>query len=248
MLTERRFNMLRMGLAVMVIAALFAGTALGTPTVMYTLTLNGVYTDNTNKTPVALTQAQLASAPSLPAAYDYDLQLSMSIGGLAAGENLEAVQVVFQGLNDGTLTSGPVKWGYWGHANPPLVEIGSRYYNYFVMNQSINTSGGQYVYVGINDNVANAVTPGQSGPVVLGDLWVNWDGVTPVDVTPAALSSPNALETWVNNASGTSNTSKAYDSDGFTVVSSGVQFGAAPEPATLSLLALGGLAMLRRRK
>ncbi len=134
------------------------------------------------------------------------------------------------------------------------------------------------VFVAFNSGVASYTHPGQSldGPagsgyetITIGTLSVTWDGSGPASMTtqPLLMSNPgaNSFSTWDNNgtiddnfvgsagpvATAWPNDQMTYNGNTITLdyASNQVMFVAAtPEPASLSLLALGGLAMLRRRK
>jgi hypothetical protein len=221
--------------------------------------LNAVYTNNTDTTPVSLTPGQLANAASLPAGYDYDLQLSMSVTGLAAGENFGNALINFAGMADAGQSSGAlasdlagthIDWS--GNSSISPLMIGKTSYPYFKNNEVDGTyPGAQSVFVAFVAPVANAANPGATSSVLLGDLWVNWNGTTPTLLSPTGVkvTGTNDLSTWENNSTG-AGTQLPWVDGTYTIVSNGVQFGAAiPEPATMSLLVLGGIgALLRRRK
>jgi hypothetical protein len=245
-----------------VVVALVAGAAFATPTVTYNLSLNAVYTNDSITTPVALSQSQLANAAvgSLPVGYDYDLQVTATVTGMDAGANVD--NFLAQPFATNSLTLAPstsvacdvagTSIDYSPYSGYPNVTVGKTSYAYFYQNAPTGTPV-KYAFAAFLAPVAQKADPADGTPIILGDIWVNWDGTAPVLETIGGAAGFNNFSTWEANTTG-AGTALAYgisSSPGGieTIISNGVQFGAVPEPATMSLLVLGGIgALLRRRK
>jgi len=166
----------------------------------------------------------------------YQVDYSFTIADLIAGQqgfgNM-AMNLSLNGVADQLGWSGDSSTFKVGPTNTPIWSDNG---DYGVVGDL------QGVVVGISGfNTANAVDPrptlGQDGDVrYVGSVYVLWDGVTPasVDATVTGFS--------------TISTAGQLASDAGTAFATSVTFGAIPEPATMSLLALGGLAALIRRR
>lgn len=104
------------------------------------------------------------------------------------------------------------------------------------------------LFQGITAHAANYLQIAEAEPLNLGSIFASWDGHTVGQIIAAYGDPPGGCtwSTWRNNQEGTATQGDVVSMPLGTSLSGEFHFN--PEPATLSLLALGAAAMLRRRR
>jgi hypothetical protein len=252
-------NMFKGLLTAAMVVSLATGLAFGNPTAGATVTFNqtlvGVWADFNDTIPVTGWQADPAAflAAGNPASYDYAFDVTVSTSGLAAGETFEALDFTLTPSSSAITLDG----GYpnaWVFNNPQTVPgPKGNMLNLFKENDIVGNGPPRPGNAGYSNFIVQtaAVSQATLGQTLdVGRYYCQYDGTSPANMTVAPLLSdfPTAIPfaTWVDNASGNSATYQNYMNEDLTAASNTIVF--APEPATMSLLALGGIGALLRRR
>jgi hypothetical protein len=242
------------GLLATLVVALVAGAAFATPTVTVNLTLANVYTDNTDTVAVTGWQANPTAflAHANPTAYDYDFQVTVQFSNMGTGETFDNLLLKPYSSTGNTISDLPgtlnsiIDYAAQTSATVTIPGKTGGTFPLFKENDLVGGDGKTLPYTSQFSVVANNVSvfanPGVSAPLYLGDVWVNDTNTSVADTfqfMPA--TGLNNASTWIGG------TATAYMLTSGNIVAPGVVIGA-PEPATMALLAIGGIGALLRRR
>ena len=191
----------------------------------------------------------LGPASGYDSSYYHLFDVKVSISGLAAGEDLKQL-----GMNLNLAAATDSGFGWQANlsetvtydSNGPLPG-GSVTVPIFASNSDGGTSATDLksILASINAGPANAAQFGESASGLVGSVYLNWDGSTVGSV--AVEGAPPGGSTWViwtGNSAGNSTTIQTMG----VGTEVGETINLLPEPATIGVLALGALGLLRRRR
>jgi len=179
------------------------------------------------------------------------IRVSMSSVGLLPGEDIDNF------VMDVNLGNGLTIARNWIPNNPLVIPPDfpdTPAYNSWAQNE--DQAPLDLKAIAIRQDKVNAVerqmtepTSPAGSPISLGEFVVQWDGQSATTISPSFFQ--NLVQVFVGNQSGTASTSRtANTASGDALTATGFAFvpSVVPEPASLSLLALAALPLLRRRR
>lgn len=236
-------------LVFLVVAAL--PLAASAATITYDLVYNTSWdpTFSTSSTMLVPVTGGLGPAAGYDSTYLHQFDVEVSISGLATGEDLKQLGLGLTLTN--VVDSG---YGWIGNTSETVMvdppgPVGPTATAVFATNADAGTAGDLLGILAMSNAAPAAVAQtGESGSTVsdlVGSVYVTWDSSAAGSVK--VFGDPPGGSTWViwtGNDTGTSTT--------IQTMASGTEVGDTvnllPEPATMGLLALGALGLLRRRR